>query len=173
MKFFRNNKKGFTLIELMIVVAIIGILAAVAIPAFLKYIKKSKTTEARTNLRKVYDGELAYYSEEHVNQTGTILSKQFVAAAQTPTTIPGINKTAGNWESTDWQAIKFASDSPVLYAYSVASGGDGTQSSFTARALGNIDGDAQTSLFERVGSVNPTTGEVVGGAGLYSVSDLE
>lgn len=173
MKFLKNNKKGFTLIELMIVVAIIGILAAVAIPAFLKYIKKSKTTEARTNIRKVYDGEVTYYSEEQVNQAGTILSKAFVACAATPTTVPGINKAAGNWESADWQAVKFASDAPVLYQYVVSVGGVGTTSSFTARAIGDIDGDSTTSLFERVGAVDATTGEVVGGAGLYSVSDLE
>ncbi|MCB0309235.1 MAG: prepilin-type N-terminal cleavage/methylation domain-containing protein [Bdellovibrionales bacterium] len=173
MKFFRNDKKGFTLIELMIVVAIIGILAAVAIPAFLKYIKKSKTSEARMSLRKIYDGEITYYSEEHVNQSGTILSKQFVDVAPQPSSVPGINKASGNWETADWQAIKFASDAPVLYQYDTVTGGSGTTSSFTARAVGDIDGDSTTSLFERVGTVDAGTGEVVGGAGLYSVSDLE
>jgi len=48
-----NNKKGFTLIELMIVVAIIGILAAVAIPAFLNYIARSKTSEVPNMLKNV------------------------------------------------------------------------------------------------------------------------
>lgn len=176
MKFLRN-KKGFTLIELMIVVAIIGILAAVAIPAFLKYIKKSKTTEARTNLRKIYDGNVTYYSEETVNQAGTILSKQFVNAVAQPSTwaagSTAVNKIAGNWEGADWQALKFASDSPVLYQYEVTAGGTSTSSSFTARARGDIDGDSTTGLFERVGAVNASTGEVVGGAGLYAVSDLE
>ena len=49
----QSKAKGFTLIELMIVVAIIGILAAVAIPAFLKSIRKSKSSEAPINLKAI------------------------------------------------------------------------------------------------------------------------
>ena len=52
----KRLKGGFTLIELMVVVAIIGILAAVAIPAFMKNARKAKTAEAVTNVKKLYDG---------------------------------------------------------------------------------------------------------------------
>ncbi len=61
----KTNRKGFTLIELMIVVAIIGILAAVAIPGFMRYIKQSKTAEATTNLNSIIKGAESYFEAEH------------------------------------------------------------------------------------------------------------
>ncbi|HWS15629.1 MAG TPA: prepilin-type N-terminal cleavage/methylation domain-containing protein [Candidatus Methylomirabilis sp.] len=64
-----RSKKGFTLIELMIVVAIIGILAAIAIPNFLKFQAKSRTTEARTNLGAIFTGQTSFYGE--ANTYGT------------------------------------------------------------------------------------------------------
>ncbi|MFA5807877.1 MAG: prepilin-type N-terminal cleavage/methylation domain-containing protein [bacterium] len=58
-----KGKKGFTLIELMIVVAIIGILAAIAIPNFLKFQAKSKQSEAKSNLGAIYTGQVSFFGE--------------------------------------------------------------------------------------------------------------
>ena len=63
MKILQKARKGFTLIELMIVVAIIGILAAIAIPNFLKFQCKSKTSEAKNMLKGIYTANVAYFAE--------------------------------------------------------------------------------------------------------------
>ena len=59
----QKGQKGFTLIELMIVVAIIGILAAIAIPNFLRYQCKSKQSEAKGNLGAIFTSNVAFRSE--------------------------------------------------------------------------------------------------------------
>ena len=57
------QQKGFTLIELMVVVAIIGILASIAIPAYLKVVANAKKSEAKMNLSSIYTTEIAYFAE--------------------------------------------------------------------------------------------------------------
>ena len=57
-------RKGFTLLELMIVVAIVGVLAAVALPLYTEYMKKARTAEAKANVGDIRVAQLAYYDDD-------------------------------------------------------------------------------------------------------------
>jgi len=63
MKYVRKNQAGFSLVELMVVVAIIGILASLAIPSVGKYMAKARQSEAKTQLSSLYTAEKAFYAE--------------------------------------------------------------------------------------------------------------
>lgn len=67
----RLARRGFTLIELMIVVAIIGILAAIAIPNFIKFQARSKQSEPKANLKGIFTSQKSYYQEHDDFTAGT------------------------------------------------------------------------------------------------------
>jgi type IV pilus assembly protein PilA len=179
----KRIKGGFTLIELMIVVAIIGILAAVAIPAFMKYMRKSKTTEATQGVKKIYDGARSYYLEENTARgTGVPIAKQFpVSAAVTPTETccgsPGGKcvPDPADWDDVagSWNALKFSMEDPFYFQYQYAASGTDDTSQFTARALGDLDCDTTLSTFEMAASINPDDNSVQGSAGIYKNKELE
>ena len=177
-----GRKTGFTLIELMIVVAIIGILAAVAIPAFMKYIRRSKTTEATMNIRKLYDSSVTYFEAEHAAQAGGLLARQFpTAQAFTPAQGTCCGNTgqkcdpstyAASWANVNWTALNFSVDDPFYYSYQYDSGGSEATAQFTASASGDLNCDGKIfSMFQRVGFVQ--NGNVSGGGGLYMVNEIE
>ena len=144
----RKRSKGFTLIELMIVVAIIAILAAIAIPQYKKFQLKAKTAEAKANLGSIRSCEEAYAAENDV----------YVTAAWNPSGNPTTTKQ--NWaSSTYFDSIGFEPAGQVYYGYGVVAGSssslgsapsNGTASvnnGILMEARGDLDGDNNISYY--------------------------
>jgi type IV pilus assembly protein PilA len=132
MKKLHVRKGGFTLIELMIVVAIIGILAAIAIPNFLRFQLKAKSSEGKTNLAAIRTAEQSYYSE-----FGSYVSSQGAAPANTTTSskVAFTPATAPGFGTIGW-----APEGQVYFSYAVGSPAPGTV--FFATAMADIDANA-------------------------------
>jgi len=103
----RNNEKGFTLIELMIVIAIIGILAAIAIPQFSAYRTRAKNSAANADLRNACTAQEAYYVDYQTYATDVdALTVQYGLYLSDGVTISidSNNTTANTYVMTAWHS---------------------------------------------------------------------
>lgn len=166
-----NRSAGFTLIEMMIVVAIIGILASVAIPQFLEYQLKSKRAEAYGNLTSLAKAQKAYFSE----------FGEFVSAEPQPGTgnsdLPTKTKRDMTPIATEFFDVGWVPEGNVFYDYDTATSADPLNGDcgvcaggcFTSSAYGDLDGDGLFSILiyahpDSAGELC-TTGFAAGGAG--------
>jgi len=114
-KKLNKNKMGFTLVELMTVVAIVAILAAIALPLYSKYIKKSRTSEATANLGGITMYEEQYYSE----------NDKYITAAPNPSVVPSSTDAGGrrnfNNTLTGWVSLGnvIPNNTPLYFQYEI------------------------------------------------------
>jgi hypothetical protein len=165
----------------MIVVAIIGLLAAIAIPAFTRYVRKARTSEAVGHLNKQWAGSVAYYEADHATAGGLILTKEFpgptaaCANAQECGCEPSTFCGGANpvWVSDPvWHALNFSLPDPYHYMPGYTGNGTGSAAQFTAYAKGDLNCNSTLSEFSRDGSIN-ALGDVSGSRMPAIVNELE
>jgi type IV pilus assembly protein PilA len=170
----KKLKAGFTLVELMIVVAIVGVLAVLAVYGVRKYIANAKTAEAKNSLGQIGKDAVSAFEGERMSNAVIVAGQQTTVIrqqCQSGSAVNGVPSTIANidgkkYQSTkeDWSnatdvglnagfpCLKFEMTAPQYYQYSYGANGtsDGT---FSAQAKGNLNGDTVYSTFTMLGSV--------------------
>lgn len=176
--------RGFTLVELMIVVALVGVLAVLAVHGVRTYLTHSKTAEARNTIGRIAQDAVTSYEESDQLTTAVLKEKQKAKVKRafcpdSSVNVPNSPPKAGKYQSTkaDWNkakdvsknkgfpCLKFEMTEPQYYSYSYGGVTTGNAAVFTAVARGDLDGDAAYSTFFLKGGVvddRPTVAPAIG-----------
>ncbi len=182
----------------MIVVAIIGVLAALAVYGVTRYLASAKTSEAKHGVGAITRGAVAAYERElEASALLTEGSLSLTASHQlcdsaTPVPLvppaarkyqprsgPGLDFNSGT-TTAGWQCLKFKMKEPSYYQYNYLKDGNTVAGAppcamdcFSASAQGDLDGDSDVSGFERVGIINTTTHTLRTATELHIANELE
>ena len=178
------RRQAFTLVELMIVVAILGVLAAVAIPAFTGYQRRARTSEVPSNLNSLYKLATSLYSSEYTARGIAATAVRSCVASPTALTPAAPASTKQVFVAREgFSQLGFASADLVYFGYEIVSVGvvgdlycasshTSNQVLYTFIAHGDLDDDGVQSTFELSVS-SDSNGQPRHGVGMYVVHEIE
>lgn len=168
--------QGLTLIELMIAIAIIGVLASVAVPIFIDQVNRSKLAEGPVMMRTIAQAEIAFFSVPRTNSQGAEFAPCYLGTGLTPATVTSSKR---NWVDIHggFRRLGVAATSPVYFSYLVAgdsnwdNGFCDTDTEVTTAvlpstdyafiiAVGDLDGDGIWNMLARVIGISPVYASV-------------
>lgn len=153
------RRQGYTILELMVVVAILGVLAAIAIPSYSSYLQRSRTAEAVTFLGEIRQRQEAYRAEfGQYCSVSAAPGAGIDTGAWTPAALPAAGTVEGWTGGGGWSQLGANPDGPVRFQYRTTAGPPGTNPGvpgfptaefwFVAQAQADLDGDGTRMIME-------------------------
>lgn len=169
---------GFAIGAICVSLFLWGILAATAVPAFINYMRRAKTSEATLNVDRIFEEVVTYYEAEHIGgPAGSVITHQLPQSTGWTPAVPCCEQTgekcvaADNidaWNTPAWKSLDFGMGDNFYYQYRFIVEGD----EFFCQARGDLDCDGNFSLFERAGIITDD-GFIQGSSGIYKKDPLE
>jgi Tfp pilus assembly protein PilE len=158
-----RHRTALTLIEVALILSLLGVMLAVAVPTFLRALRTSKVAEVSSELQRLHASAAAYYVRPQVVGESKRLRCLPPAAGPAPA-LPSVEPSSVRFAAPEmpgaatWQALGYEPEGPVRYRYSFLPAVSGCGSAapratstplLTLRAEGDLDGDGTFSRFER------------------------
>jgi Tfp pilus assembly major pilin PilA len=159
----------------MIVVSIIGIVTAIAIPAFSRWMRKARASEAAGHLNKMWQGSVGYYESGHAGTVSRRFPASDGAVGVTDCCTAADSRCPGSdprFNGPTWIALQFVLPDPYFYYASYESFGANATATFAAGATGDLDCDDVRSTYVRQGAIGGD-GDVSGATNPTVVNPLE
>ncbi len=171
----RAREGGFTIFELLNLLALVGVLSAVGMYALARYVRHAKTAEAIASLTTLGAQSAAFYDDSDATQPvgstpDNAHAMRHFPPSSTASVPPSLDDVRGrryqsataDWAASPWHELQFSLLQPQYYAYSYVSEGSGATAKATASAKGDLDSDGTLATYSIVVAPDSSFHAVVG-----------